>query len=119
LLHYSIDTARFKLGVGWKSIGEKENIKIWEEVHSLNSKLSTGYDEVMRRFDLKKLTEVTELTSNNNPREVILISDLTNLLLELPEEINLKVEEALARNERIAQKSSLSFQKEEDDDLPF
>jgi hypothetical protein len=118
LLHYSIDTARFKLGVGWKSIGEIENIKIWEEVHSLNSKLSTGYDGVMRRFDLKKLTEVTELTSSNNPREVILISDLTNLLLELPEEISLKIEEALARNERIVQKSSWGFEKEEDD-LPF
>lgn len=118
LLHYSIDTARFKLGVGWKSTGEIENIKIWEEVRSLNSKLSTGYDEVMRRFGLKKLTEVTELTSSNNPREVILISDLTNLLLELPEEISLKIEETLARNERIVQKSSWSFEKEEDD-LPF
>jgi len=118
LLHYSIDTARFKLGVGWRSSGEIENIKTWEEVHSLNSILSTGYDEVMRRFDLKKLTEVTELTSGNNPREVILISDLTNLLLELPEEISLKIEETLARNERIAQKSSWSFEKEEDD-LPF
>jgi hypothetical protein len=118
LLHYSIDTARFKLGVGWKRNGEIENIKIWEEIHSLNSKLSTGYDEIMRRFDLKKLTEVTELTSSNNPRMVILISDLTNLLLELPEEISLKIEEALARNERIAQKSSWSFEKEADD-LPF
>ncbi|AWG23381.1 hypothetical protein FFWV33_18520 [Flavobacterium faecale] len=118
LLHYSMDTARFKLGVGWKSNGEIDNIKIWEEIHSLNSNLSNGYDETMRRFDLKKLTEVTELTSSNNPREVILVPDLTNLLLELPEEIILKIEEALVRNPRIAQKTSWNFEKEADD-LPF
>lgn len=118
LLHYSIETARFKLGVGWKSSGEIENIKTWEDVDSLNSKLSSGYDEVMRRFDLKKLTEVTEFTSGNNPREVALISDLTNLLLELPEEANLKIVEALARNEKIIPESTWNtFEKE--DDLPF
>lgn len=117
LLHYSIDTARLKLGVGWKSTGEVENIKIWEEVNSLNSKLSSQYDAVIRRFDLKKLTEVTEVTSYDNPREVTLISDLTNILMELPEEISLKIEEALARNEKIAPTLSLSFENEED--LPF
>ncbi|MFH6988415.1 toll/interleukin-1 receptor domain-containing protein [Flavobacterium collinsii] len=117
LLHYSIDTARFKLGVGWKSSGEIENIKTWEDVNSLNSKLSLGYDEVIRRFELKKLTKVTELTSSNNPREIAFISDLTNLLLGLPEEGNLKIKEALARNESVIPKSWNIFEKE--DDLPF
>ncbi|WP_417353108.1 toll/interleukin-1 receptor domain-containing protein [Flavobacterium alkalisoli] len=118
LLHYSIDTARFKLGVGWKSAGEIENIKTWEDVNSLNSKLSLGYDEVMRRFDLKKLTEITEFTSSNNPREVELVSDLRDLLLELPKECSLKIEEVLARNERVIPKSTWNtFEKE--DDLPF
>jgi len=118
LLHYSSDTARFKLGIGWKSTGEVENIKTWEDVNSLNSKLSSGYDEVMRRFDLKKLTKVTELTSSNNPREVMLISDLTNLLLDPPNELGLKIEEALARNERVTPKSSWNNY-EKEDDLPF
>ena len=71
----------------------------------------------MRRFELKKLTEVTELTSSNNPREVTLVSDLTNILLELPEEISLKIGEALAQNERHIIKSSWIVEK--DDDLPF
>jgi hypothetical protein len=62
--------------------------------------LSLGYDEIIRRFDLKKLTEVTELTSSGNPREIMLISDLQNILLGIPKEVNLKIEEVLARNEK-------------------
>lgn len=100
LLHYASDTARFKLGTGWKSGSEIENIKTWEDVNDLNSKLSLGYDEIIRRFDLKKLTEVTELTSSGNPREIMLISDLQNILLEIPKEVNLKIEEVLTRNEK-------------------
>lgn len=118
LLQYSIDTARFKLGVGWKSVGEIENIKTWEDVNSLNSKLSLGYDEVMRRFDLKKLTEVTELTSSNNPREVALISDLQDILIDLPKEWSLKIGEALSRNEKVIPKSTWNTL-EKEDDLPF
>lgn len=118
LLYYSIDTARFKLGVGWKSVGEIENIKTWEDVNSLNSKLSLGYDEVMRRFDLKKLTEVTELTSSNNPREVALISDLQDILIDLPKEWSSKIEEALSRNEKVIPKSTWNTL-EKEDDLPF
>jgi hypothetical protein len=117
LLHYSIDTARFKLGVGWKSSSEMENIKIWEDVNLYNSKLSSGYEQVMRRFDLKKLTTVTELTSSNNPREVMLVSDLTNIALDLPEEISLKVEKVLDRNARVISSPVSAFEKE--DDLPF
>lgn len=121
LLHYSIDTARLKLGVGWKSTGEVKNIKTWEEINSLNSKLSSQYDAVIRRFDLKKLTEVTEVTSYDNPREITLVSDLINILMELPEEINLKIEEVLSRNERIATTFTPMFPSSfgNEDDLPF
>ena len=115
LLHYASDTARFKLGTGWKSGPEIENIKTWEDVNGLNSKLSLGYDEIIRRFDLKKLTEVTELTSGGNPREVMFVSDLQNVLLELPMEVNLKIEEALSRNEKIITQSTWG----DEDDLPF
>lgn len=117
LLHYSIDTARFKLGVGWKSTDEIKYIKTWEEVISLNSKLSSGYEEVMRRFDLKRITEVTELTSYNNPREVTLIPELRDLLLELPEEISLKIEEVIERNQSVVSASSWDLDK--GDELPF
>lgn len=115
LLHYASDTARFKLGTGWKSGPEIENIKTWEDVNGLNSKLSLGYDEIIRRFDLKKLTEVTELTSGGNPREVMFVSDLQNVLLELPEDVRLKIEEALSRNEKIITQSTWG----DEDDLPF
>jgi hypothetical protein len=115
LLYYASDTARFKLGTGWKSGAEIENIKTWEDVNDLNSKLSISYDGIIRRFDLKKLTEVTELTSNGNPREVMFISDLQNVLLELPEEVNQKIEEALARNAKIITPSTW----DNHDGLPF
>ncbi|MCC9063675.1 hypothetical protein [Flavobacterium piscisymbiosum] len=118
LLHYAIDTARFKLGVGWKSAGEIDNIKTWEDVHSLNSKLSRGYDEVMRRLDLKRLTEVTEVTSSNNPREVAFISELKDLLIQLPEQFDLKINETLARNEKMVQNLSWNVS-DNDSGLPF
>lgn len=118
LIHYAVDTARFKLGTGWKSDHEAENIKIWEEVNKLNSKLSSGYEDAIRRFDFKKLTEVTEYTSSSNPRQVMLISDLQEILLDMNEEINLKIEEAIARNERVTPSSSSSSWNN-NEDLPF
>lgn len=124
LLHYVNDTARYKLGVGWKSTGEIENIKVWEDVNSLNSKLSTSYDDIMRRYDFKKLTEVSEFTSSGNPREVILIPDLRELLLDLPTDILSQIKKVADRNPKIISSPSRNFgwveeEEEEEEDLPF
>lgn len=120
LLHYINDTARYKLGVGWKSAGEIENIKIWEDVNSLNSKLSSSYDDIMRRYDFKKLTEVSEFTSSNNPREVILITELRELVLDLPDYIVLVIEKIIEKNPKIKLITNYSSGgEEEEEDLPF
>lgn len=125
LLHYINDTLRYKLGVGWKSAGEIENIKIWEDVNSINSELSSSYDDVMRRFDFKKLTEVSEFTSSNNPREVILISHLRELVLDFPDYIVSHIEKITKKNPKITGTPNKSFGKEEeeeeeeDNNLPF
>lgn len=115
LIYYATDTTRLKLGTGWKSGSEIENIKTWEDIHNLNTKLSITYDDIIRRFDFKKLTEVTEFTGGGNPREVMFIVDLQDVLLELPEAINLKIEEVLARNQKIISSSTWG----NEDNLPF
>jgi len=124
LLHYVIDTARYKLGVGWKSTGEIENIRVWEDVNSLNSKLSTSYDDIMRRYEFKKLTEVSEFTSSGNPREVILIPDLRELLLDLPTDTLSQITKVADKNPKIISSSSRNFgwvedEEGEKEDLPF
>ena len=124
LLHYVNDTARYKLGVGWKSTGEIENIRVWEDVNSLNSKLSTSYDDIMRRYDFKKLTEVSEFTGGGNPREVIVIPDLRELLLDLPADILSQIKKVADRNPKLISSPSRNFgwveqEEEEEEDLPF
>ncbi|MEK6485760.1 toll/interleukin-1 receptor domain-containing protein [Myroides odoratimimus] len=100
LLQYINTTARYKLGVGWKSSGEIENIKIWEDVNSINSKLSSNYEDTMRRYEFKKLTEISELTSSNNPREVMLISDLREIILDLPDYIEKHISKTVNNNQK-------------------
>lgn len=98
LVHYIIDTGRFKLGTGWRSTQEIENIKIWEEVNELNSKLSTTYDNVLRRFEMKNVTEVSEFTGGGNPREVVVKENIKAELLEMSNELLVKIDEVVQRN---------------------
>lgn len=116
LLQYINDTARYKLGVGWKSTGERENIKTWEDINSLNSKLSSNYEDIMRRYDFRKLTEVSEVTSSNNPREVILIPELREQILDLPEYILPHIQQVIERNQKADVIWSFEQKKE---DFPF
>jgi hypothetical protein len=98
LVHYIIDTGRFKLGTGWRSTQEIENIKIWEEVNELNSKLSTNYDTVLRKFEMKNITEVSETTGSGNPREVVIKDSIKTELLEMSDELLGKIDNVVQRN---------------------
>lgn len=115
ILRYAIDTARFNLGVGWKTTGEIENIKTWEDVNSLNSTLSNKYDDLMRRLGFKKLTEVSELTSSNNPREVMFIQPFIDVLLDPPPFLFEQIDKVVSENIRILQ----VWDTPEQEDLPF
>lgn len=121
LMYYAIDTARVKLGVGWKSAIEIDNIKIWEDINNLNSKLSTNYDDVMRRYDLKKLTEVSEFTSSNNPREIIFIEQFKELILDSPDFVTRSIEESAKKNQKSISPVHWNSreEEEEEEDLPF
>ena len=98
LIHYIIETGRFKLGTGWRSGQEVENIKIWEEVQELNALLSTNYDNALRRFEMKNITEVSETTGGGNPREVSVKEAVKNELLEMSDELLSKIDAVFQRN---------------------
>lgn len=85
IVYYAADTARYKLGVGWRASEEVERIQEWEELNDLGDTLSKRYDTAMSRLEMRKLTEVSEVTSHGNPRQVKLIEELQGKLLNLPD----------------------------------
>jgi len=98
LLHYVIDRARVKLGTGWRKDQEIDDIKVWEKVHLLNNELSTNYKTAVGMFEMRKVAEVSDVTVHGNPREVKLIEELVELILDLPKEIEEKIAATVSRN---------------------
>lgn len=105
IIQYVIDTARFRLGTGWQESNEQENIKVWEDLNELNNTLSQNYSTALRRLDMRKLIEVSDVTSYGNPKEYQFVEEMQNELLNLPKEFHNKVSEI---KERISE-----------EDLPF
>jgi len=101
LVHYIIDMAKFKLLTGWQEEEEKENIRVWEDVNELNSILSDNYDSALRRFDMKKLTTVSAITSGGNPKEIRIIEEFQDELLDLPKEIENKIIDVISNNPKV------------------
>lgn len=99
LLHYIMETGKYKLGTGWQESNEIENIKAWEDVNGLTNQLSYNYANVLRRFEMRKLTEVSDTTSHGNAKEVALVEDFQEKLLDLPEEMENKILEVVSNNE--------------------
>jgi len=98
LIHYIIETGRFKLGTGWRTSQETDNIKSWEEVQELNNSLSTNYINVLTRFEMKKITEVFQITEHGNPREISIKEDIKNELLNMPDKLLAKIDVVFQRN---------------------
>lgn len=105
LVKYIIDTNRFKLGTGWQESNEIANIKTWEDINNLNTKLSNGYSGILKRLEIKNLIEVSNVTSYGNPKEMQLIEEFTNELLSPCDELKNKIDEVLNLNS----KDSLPF----------
>ncbi len=57
LLHYIIETGRFKLMTGWQEQNEIDNIKEWEVINEIENKLSQNYSSILKRFELRGFTE--------------------------------------------------------------
>lgn len=103
LIHYIMETGRFKLGTGWRSVHEADNIKIWEEIQELNSLLSTNYDNALRRFEMKNITEISETTGSGNPREISIKEAVKNELLEMSDELLSKIDVVFQNNKNTSE----------------
>ena len=85
VIYYVSDTAGPKLGVGWRAEGEQNKTRAWEELNELGNTLSDNYLSAISRLELRNLTKVSDTTSHNNPREVTLINEMCDILLDLPD----------------------------------
>ena len=115
LLHYIIETGRFKLMTGWQEQNEIDNIKEWEVINEIDSKLSRNYSLILKRFELRGFTEVSAVTSSNNPKEFKIREEISNHLLDLPENVLNIILESVEKNHF----EYTDEPKSEETDLPF
>lgn len=115
LLHYIIETGRFKLMTGWQELHEIDNIKEWEVVNELDDKLSRNYSSVLKRLELRGFTEVSAVTSSNNPKELRIKEEISEHLLDLPEDVMSVIIESVKKSKYLYPDKT----KNEADDLPF
>lgn len=98
LIYYAIDTSRVKFMTGWQEVDQIANIREWEDINGLKNVLSNQYVNVIRRFELRKYTEVSQFTGSGNPKEVKFKSKIEERILDLPESILQIIEDAVSRN---------------------
>lgn len=98
LLHYIIETGRYKLMTGWQEQNEIDNIKEWEVINEIENKLSRNYSSILKRFELRGFTEVSAVTSSNNPKELKIKDEISNHLLDLPMEIQEIIKVTISNN---------------------
>lgn len=116
LLHYIIETGRFKLMTGWQEQNEIDNIKEWELINEIDNKLSRSYSSILKRFELRGFTEVSALTSSNNPKELKIKEEISEHLLDLPENVMNIITEIIDKNHF---EYTAKIKAEEIEDLPF
>jgi hypothetical protein len=116
LLHYIIETGRFKLMTGWQEQNEIDNIKEWEIINEIDNKLSRNYSSILKRFELRGFTEVSAVTSSNNPKELKIKEEINKHLLDLPENVMNIITENVDKNHF---EHTAKAEVEETDDLPF
>ncbi|MEA5405530.1 toll/interleukin-1 receptor domain-containing protein [Arcicella sp. DC2W] len=98
LLHYIIETGRFKLMTGWKESDEIASIKEWEKINDISRVLSINYSSVLKRYEIRGFIEVSAFTYSNYPKEVKIKDDIQENLLDLPSEISEIIYNAVQRN---------------------
>ncbi|MEY3501392.1 MAG: hypothetical protein RL308_3065, partial [Bacteroidota bacterium] len=88
----------------------------WEVINEIDSKLSRNYSSILKRFELRGFTEVSALTSSNNPKELKIREEISKHLLDLPETVMNIIIENIDKNHF---EYTAKNQTEETDDLPF
>lgn len=100
MLHYVAETAKYKLGTGWQETNEVENIKTWEDINKLDNTLSQNYSAVLRRFEMRKLTTVSDFTIHGNPREVMLLDEVQEEILKLDDQVKDKILKTVSQHQK-------------------
>jgi len=108
LIHYILDNAKVKLGTGWQEELEISKIRDWEDIRGLNDNLSSSYSSALRRFEIRKYTEVSAFTGFGNPKEVCLIQEIQEKILDFPIRLRAIINETVKKNIK-AQSSPLPF----------
>lgn len=98
LIHYIVETGRIKLMTGWQEDLEIKNIIAWEEINELNSLLSRNYNAVIRKFELRKYTDVSSITSSGNAKELRMKAEIEDNILNLPAEILNIIDKVVKKN---------------------
>lgn len=115
LLHYIIETGSFKLMTGWQEQNEIDNIKKWEVTNEIENKLSRNYSSILKRFELRGFTEVSAVTSSNNPKELKIKEEISVHLLDLPDNVLSVIMESVHKSHYVYPDKA----KNDVDDLPF
>lgn len=98
LLYYVLDTDTYRLGTGWQTDNAIERIKAWEEINELDNILSNNYSNVIQKFEMRNLLEVSEVTSYDNPKEFKFKDYVFESLMEIPEDIHAIIETTVKEN---------------------
>ena len=98
LLHYIIDTRNVKLMTGEIEKQEVLNINKWEKSNDIKDILSKKYAWVLRSFELRGFTEISEVTFSDEPYEVKLRDEIVENILDLPNNVLSKIDEAVKSN---------------------
>lgn len=115
LLYYIIETGRSKLMTGWQEQDEIDNIKEWEVINEIENKLSRNYSSILKRFELRGFTEVSAVTSSNNPKELKIKEEISEHLLDLPDNVLNVILESVNKSHYVYPDKTNN----EVDDLPF
>ena len=83
LFRYMLDNGRDSLQNGSYLNYEIENIKKWEIKENISNDLSKNYEIVLGKLKMNKFTEISKITSEGNSKEVKLIDEITEYLLNL------------------------------------
>ncbi|WP_373892940.1 toll/interleukin-1 receptor domain-containing protein [Virgibacillus natechei] len=87
LIKYMIDMGQNFLGYGWQSEGEIQNIANWESANGLGHHLSSNYEKALNKLKIRNFLEANNWTSYGNPKEYILVKEVSDHLLDLPEDM--------------------------------
>lgn len=98
LLNYIIETGRFKLKTGWQEKDEIAEIENWEVINEIENDLSKKYPSILKRFELGGFLEVSEFTSYGNPKEFKIKDEISQHLIDLPENVSSIISESVTRS---------------------